>query len=127
MFKKTIIVSIPFFTALKTRKPMRRSVIGKISLRRSTASLSWLISPADRGLNHGVDVPRVEPVARAGLTIGDDLHAGLPHRLEHPEVLHADHAVHHVDDRSGVLLVGREIGAEHFDRVLPFDAADRLF
>ena len=78
--------------------------------------------PADRCLNHGIDIADVQTIAATLLPIGRDSNVGLPQRREKAEVLDAFDRRHHIDDLVGLLLVDAEVGADHFDGVLALDA-----
>ena len=81
---------------------------------------------ADRHPDGGVDVARRETVARRAGAIDVDLHGRLAERGEHRKIGDAGHGGEHGLDLVGGVGQRLQIVAEQLDRVLAFDARDRL-
>ena len=83
--------------------------------------------PADRGLNHRIDIAGRQPEARGFQPVDFDIDRGLPHRVEHRQVGNALDAGHDRFDLIRRLLDCIEVVAVDLDRVLPLHARRSLF
>ena len=66
---------------------------------------------AQCGLHHGIDIARIEAVARRPLAVDLDVEIGLAEHVKHAEVLHALDLRHFVLDLLGEMLQDRQITA----------------
>jgi hypothetical protein len=81
---------------------------------------------SDRRLDRGVDVAGRKAHARGAGAIDVDLNGRLPQRSEHREIGDALYGAQHAFDLVGGIGQRLQIVAEQLDRVLAFDAGDRL-